>query len=111
MKMKYKLSKKNTETLVTELIIKSDDIKSLINHVRDNSIYKDNYENGFPLYMITIYNSVREELVIGNNEVSGLNLTGTIRSRDDHEYDYIISNVSQDDWADYMYELQNTLKG
>ena len=73
MKMKHKLLLKNTETLVTELIIKSDDIKSLINYVRDNSIYKDNYAYGFPLYMITLYNNVRKEIVIGNNEVSGIN--------------------------------------
>ena len=71
--MKHKLLLKNTETLVTELIIKSDDIKSLINYVRDNSIYKDNYAYGFPLYMITLYNNVRKEIVIGNNEVSGIN--------------------------------------
>lgn len=109
--MKYKLSKKNTETLVTELIIKSDDIKSLINHVRDNSIYKDNYAYGFPLYMITLYNSVRKEIVIGNNEVSGINFTGTIRSRDDHEYDYIISNVYPEDWLEYCSGLQDVVKG
>ena len=109
--MKYKLSKRNTETLVTELIIKSNDIKSLINHVKNNSIYRDKYVFGFPFYMITLYNSVRREIVIGNNEVSGINFMGTIRSMDDHEYDYIISNVSPEDWLEYCHGLQDVVKG
>ena len=109
--MKYKLSKRNAETLVQEHILKSDSIKSLINHVKYNSIYKDNYAYGFPLYMITLYNSVRKEIVIGNNEVSGINFTGTIRSRDDHEYDYIISNVYPEDWLEYCSGLQDVVKG
>ena len=109
--MKYKLLLKNTETLVTEHIIKSDSIKVLVNHVRDNSIYKDNYAYGFPLYMITFYNNVRKEIVIGNNEVSGINFMGTIRSRDDHKYDYIISNVSPEDWLKYCSGLQEVVRG
>lgn len=97
--------------MVTELIIKSDDIKTLINHVRDNSIYKDKYTDGWSFYMITIYNEVRKEIVIGNNIVSGINLEGTIHSRDDHEYDYIISNVSPDDWLEYCRGVQDVVKG
>lgn len=111
MKMKYKLLLKNTETLVTELIIKSDDIKTLINHVRDNSIYKDEYSNGFPFYMITLYNRIRKEIIIGNNEISGINFEGTMRSRDDHEYDYIISNVEPEDWFNYCRGIQDIVKG
>lgn len=109
--MKYKLVLKNTETLITEYIIKSDSIKSLVNHVRDNSIYKDKYKNGWPFYLTTLYNRTRKEIVIGNNEVSGINFMGTIRSRDDHKYDYIISNVSPEDWLEYCHGLQDVVKG
>ena len=108
--MKYKLVLRNTETLVEELIIKSDSIKTLVNHVRDNSIYKSKYENGFPFYVITLYNRVRREIVIGNNEISGINLTGTIRSRDDHRYDYVIQNVDPDDWFRYCCDIEELRK-
>ena len=111
MKMKYKLSKRNTETLVQEHILKSDNIEYLVNHVRHNSIYKDKDPYGWPFYMITIYNPVRKEIVIGNNIVSGINMEGTIYSRDDHKYDYIINNVSPDDWLEYCHGQQDVVKG
>ena len=53
----------------------------------------------------------KKEIVIGNNIVSGINLEGTIHSRDDHEYDYIISNVYPDDWLEYCRGLQDVVKG
>lgn len=109
--MKHKLSKKNTDSMIYEYIKESDSIEELIRYVEYNSIYRSKFNGCWPFYMITLYNDSRKEIVIGNNEVSGLNFTGTIRSRDDHEYDYVIQTVYVDDWLEYCRGVQDVVKG
>lgn len=104
--MKYKLYKKNTDSMIYEYIKESDSIEELIRYVEYNSIYRSKFNGCWPLY-----NDSRKEIVIGNNEVSGLNFTGTIRSRDDHEYDYVIQTVYVNDWLEYCRGVQDVVKG
>lgn len=101
--MKYKLYLRNTETMLDELIKESNSIGELFEHVKDNSIYKDKFANGWPYYLVRHHNEVRKEIVIGNNVIQGLNYHGTLRSVDDHKYDYIITNVDKDDYVNYEY--------
>ena len=111
MKMKYKLSKKNVDSMIYEYIKESDSIEELIRYVEYNSIYRSKFNDCWSFYMITLYNDSRKEIVIGNNEVSRINFTGTIRSRDDHEYDYVIQTVYLDDWLEYCRGVQDVVKG
>ena len=101
--MKYRLYLRHTETMLEEFIKESDSIGELFEHVKENSIYKDRFKHGWPYYLVRHHNEVRKEIIIGNNVIEGLNLHGTIRSVDDHKYDYIIKNVDKDDYVDYEY--------
>lgn len=84
--------------MLDEFIKESDSYGDLVNHVRDTSIYSEHFKDAWPMYMIQILNEVRSEVIIGHNEVSGINFSGTIRSLDDHKYDYVIKGVKKNEF-------------
>lgn len=102
--MKHKLYIRNTESLIEEFIKESDSISELVKHVVENSIYKDEFKNYCPYHLVRHHNEVRKEIIIGNNVIEGLNFHGTLRSVDDHKYDYIITDVDKDEYVKYEYE-------
>lgn len=101
--MKHKLYIRNTESLIEEFIKESDSIGELFEHVKENSIYTNEFNNRWPYHLVRHHNEVRKEIVIGNNVIEGINFSGTMRSVDDHKYDYIITNVDKDDYVKYEY--------
>lgn len=95
--MKYKLYLRNVNTDPTddEFIKESDSYTDLVDHVKNTSIYNEHFKNGWPMNLIQILNEVRNEVIIGHNKYSDANLHGTIRSLDDHKYDYVITGVDK----------------